>query len=755
VFNIKNSIGKPGEPALCSVRAPRDCTHMGASISGPSSPPSLVGFEQAAPNRVSSSELPEKTLEPESSTRENSSSIAAQLEQSTAQELNRPKQEYEEELADLNQNHERRVAQLLEQQAKLREEMELARRQAIAQLSSETAEMRLEHASSVAKLHDEYKKKISDLTVSLRDAATTIAKLKADAEQTRQEPQQDKALGLLNERYASQLAELREKLEEASVQRAALAEDNEEKAQTIAKLTQDCEENRRLVDQITQDSEQKAQLIEQLSDECEQKAKTIEQLTLSHEEKSKTIADLTQELTALKLSHEEQERASAHQDSSAELSKWMKLAEDRQQEITSLTERADKLESDRREVIMSLNETSTQLTDTNKEYQQLLHKNIQRDSEFLSLQDKMGHLQTLRDEIDAHKRRISELEGFAAAAQAETEKLRVQNRHLEQAISHHMTKLHEARESEQKHAQLAEELKAELDSIRSLEATSEIVSATQTPVLMRRKTGAPTGTADLVPVPGALGRSNSISTNSAMNILALAQQKTSQGLHPPDKPNVARRFSEAPSSSPATSPRGKPIIGAPLHLLPSEQLDDYVSPIPSLLLSLRRKLNELDGISKVGIFRIPANDISIAAAKDQISRGDYDQIEDPNVTANLISEFFRCLPFPVLGAIDSQSITAADSPDHAWKTVNSKVVEPSLTLFIWLLDLALDVTYQSDINKMTKKNMAIVLAPNLFLMPKVQLGMSAEEAQKAVAMVKNAANFVEKCLMYREYSRPR
>lgn len=41
-------------------------------------------------------------------------------------------------------------------------------------------------------------------------------------------------------------------------------------------------------------------------------------------------------------------------------------------------------------------------------------------------------------------------------------------------------------------------------------------------------------------------------------------------------------------------------------------------------------------------------------------------------------------------------------------------MEPYHSVLLWLLDLCVEVAYFSPINKMNSKNLAIVIAPNLF-----------------------------------------
>ena len=51
---------------------------------------------------------------------------------------------------------------------------------------------------------------------------------------------------------------------------------------------------------------------------------------------------------------------------------------------------------------------------------------------------------------------------------------------------------------------------------------------------------------------------------------------------------------------------------------------------------------------------------------------------------------------------------------HVECIINNELKKPSKSYYKWLLDLCVDITKYQHVNKMNEKNMAIVLAPNLY-----------------------------------------
>ena len=75
--------------------------------------------------------------------------------------------------------------------------------------------------------------------------------------------------------------------------------------------------------------------------------------------------------------------------------------------------------------------------------------------------------------------------------------------------------------------------------------------------------------------------------------------------------------------------------------------------------------------------------------------------------------------------------------------------EPYFSLLMWLLDIMGQVVLHKDINKMSEKNMAIVVAPNLY---SIKLDMNNPMA--AMTWTQRIAKFIEVVLQARMIVKP-
>jgi hypothetical protein len=196
-------------------------------------------------------------------------------------------------------------------------------------------------------------------------------------------------------------------------------------------------------------------------------------------------------------------------------------------------------------------------------------------------------------------------------------------------------------------------------------------------------------------------------------------------------------------------------FGAPLDKYEAEQLPAYPAPIPKILIFMRDYLHRHGGLESQGIFRIAAEQSAVAKARKELNDGVFEQVRDINTMANLITQWFRELPRPLLHAVDADEVLQAAKPDRAWKVL-SAVPELERSICMWLLDLAIEVAHKSAQNKMTLKNMSVVLSPNLFNMPDVKpdQSLSAVESKKLMDQIKQYSVFLELLLAYREAHPP-
>jgi len=189
------------------------------------------------------------------------------------------------------------------------------------------------------------------------------------------------------------------------------------------------------------------------------------------------------------------------------------------------------------------------------------------------------------------------------------------------------------------------------------------------------------------------------------------------------------------------------VFGVPLTSLPKrdDPNDQYDEPIPTVLLLMKEHLIRLDAKAIVGIFRLAPDKDDCNIVKDLINKGEYDYntCQDPNILANLLKVFFRELPQNLFNSIPEREILKIAS----LKTIEEVVEEMSTgilsksssSLILWLLDFMSIFVRNEHVNKMSAKNMAIVVSPNLY-------GVNSENPMVALTMAQKVAEFTTKIL---------
>jgi hypothetical protein len=103
------------------------------------------------------------------------------------------------------------------------------------------------------------------------------------------------------------------------------------------------------------------------------------------------------------------------------------------------------------------------------------------------------------------------------------------------------------------------------------------------------------------------------------------------------------------------------------------------------------------------------------------------------------------MPVGLFSDIDNATIyKVAEMPYNAQLITAEyqKFSEPSRSLILWLLDMMGDIVTNEAVNKMTAKNMAIVMSPNLFQ-------VSNENPMAALTMAQKVADFTTRLLAAR------
>jgi len=163
-----------------------------------------------------------------------------------------------------------------------------------------------------------------------------------------------------------------------------------------------------------------------------------------------------------------------------------------------------------------------------------------------------------------------------------------------------------------------------------------------------------------------------------------------------------------------------------------ELTEDNGLQVPKVLVDMKLFILENNGVNTEGIFRLAGEKTEINRIKEMMNRKEYDYkkgTKDVSAIANLIKIWFRDLPTPILNSTLMSDCSEREQCVNVYKSLS----EPYKTLLTWLLQLLASVAVNSEVNKMTAQNLAIVVAPNLYDLqtpnPMEGLIMSQKSAQ--------------------------
>lgn len=164
--------------------------------------------------------------------------------------------------------------------------------------------------------------------------------------------------------------------------------------------------------------------------------------------------------------------------------------------------------------------------------------------------------------------------------------------------------------------------------------------------------------------------------------------------------------------------------------LPSVHLDgkDYGSKIPLILVQMKNRILQLNGLNEKGIFRLAPDAGECDWIKGKMNTGNEWANEncDVNVVANLLKVWFRDLPNPLLNTVHCGVIELNQTLEKV-RDCMVKFPELEKALLLWLWDFCVEIQDNSAINKMTVQNLGIVIGPNLFNTEEFQNPMKAME----------------------------
>ncbi len=211
------------------------------------------------------------------------------------------------------------------------------------------------------------------------------------------------------------------------------------------------------------------------------------------------------------------------------------------------------------------------------------------------------------------------------------------------------------------------------------------------------------------------------------------------------------RYSGLPSDWAQGDLAEKAVFGVNISSCPRLDVAGYVDRIPAVLVLLKQSVIDLNGYTSEGLFRLAPDKEECDMVKKKLNdcagvealKG----VQDPQVPANLIKQFFREMQPNLLNCLDRESLSmfhqlSEVDVDKAGKKVDDIINEPAKSCLFWLLDLLAEVAQHSDVNRMTPKNLAIVFSPNLY-------DMADCEPMAALKLSQNLATLLENLLKWR------
>ena len=160
--------------------------------------------------------------------------------------------------------------------------------------------------------------------------------------------------------------------------------------------------------------------------------------------------------------------------------------------------------------------------------------------------------------------------------------------------------------------------------------------------------------------------------------------------------------------------------------------------LPKLLVCLEQNFVRLDGFHSEGVFRLAGDVGLVKTMKNSLNetKGDIKVEEEftVNEIANLIKLWFRELPTLVLNNLNKEQISCGKED---CMIVFEQLPENCRIVLDWLFRLLVKVSMNCETNKMTLQNLAIVVAPNLYISVSADPMEGLQMSQKAVEFTQN------------------
>uniref|UniRef100_A0A3Q1GZ58 Rho GTPase activating protein 1 n=1 Tax=Acanthochromis polyacanthus TaxID=80966 RepID=A0A3Q1GZ58_9TELE len=176
--------------------------------------------------------------------------------------------------------------------------------------------------------------------------------------------------------------------------------------------------------------------------------------------------------------------------------------------------------------------------------------------------------------------------------------------------------------------------------------------------------------------------------------------------------------SQPPMSPPRSPPLPDQVFGVPLHLCCSIiQPNTLFTSAPPISQSCAVLLPT--GLEIEGIFRRSANVTLVKDVQLRYNSGgtvDFREMEDVHLAAVILKTFLRELPEPLLTFQlynDIVNFACIDNQVMAMKTLVESLPEENYASLRYLITFLAQVSANSEVNKMTNSNLAVVFGPNL------------------------------------------
>ncbi|XP_062301543.1 rho GTPase-activating protein 1-like [Scomber scombrus] len=175
---------------------------------------------------------------------------------------------------------------------------------------------------------------------------------------------------------------------------------------------------------------------------------------------------------------------------------------------------------------------------------------------------------------------------------------------------------------------------------------------------------------------------------------------------------------QPPMSPPRSPPLPNQIFGVPLILLRQRSPDN--DSVPVVMTDTISFLSE-QGLEIEGIFRRSANVTLVKEVQLKYNSGtavDFKEMEDVHLAAVILKTFLRELPEPLLtyqlyNDIVNFTSVSSDSQVTVMKTLVESLPEENYKSLRYLITFLAQVSANSEVNKMTNSNLAVVFGPNL------------------------------------------